>query len=72
MSLNKEQERNLKNAMANLANEHNDVNALEVASAILFEKHGRPDRHGYVDWMHVEGFKAALKEVLDTLDKEMS
>jgi hypothetical protein len=36
------------------------MNVNEIAK--LWEKHAHPDRHGYKDWMHAQGFQAAIEE----------
>jgi hypothetical protein len=36
----------------------------------LWEKHGHPDRHGYRDFMHPDGFEAACEELRDRLEAD--
>lgn len=31
----------------------------------LWERHGHPDKHGYVDDMHQPGFHSALREAIE-------
>jgi hypothetical protein len=69
--LEKQQVAKLNKALKKLDVKAPDVVTIAAISAVLFQKHGNADRHGYIDWMHSEGFEAALREVFEVVAKKV-